>query len=239
MRAVLAIARLGLVVGLGLAVIWGYTSPEPTWAEAPPRRPPVVNFADLHRPAELERLRLGAVAEAAAPLIGAEPAAKEEDAEQREPPPFDGLAPPPGAFERARESETLRLEAEQDDEGVWLIGYGHRLRAQPSWTITAAEADDMLREDLAAAEDAVRSSVAIPLNQNEYGALVEFARSIGAENFSHTLVATLLNAGDRDAAADAFMLWTKVRVDGALVDSAELVAQRERTQELFRAPPTG
>jgi lysozyme len=91
----------------------------------------------------------------------------------------------------------------------------------------------MLREDVARAEQAVRDAVMISLNANELAALTEFARSIGPENFQHTLVSALLNAGDRSAAADAFLIWTKVRVEGALVDSPELVEQRRRARELF------
>jgi lysozyme len=235
MRPILAIARLGLAAGLGYGVVWAFSDPEPEWAEGARVASLGLRGDDLRVPNPFSGLRLDSSAQAAAPseprpTPGAPAAA-------RIAPPFESLADPELTLALAHEAEVLRLEAEQDGEGRWVLGYGRRVSERPPGRITAEEAEAMLAQDVARAEDAVRDAVRIPLHANEYVALVEFARSIGAENFAHTLVAALLNAGDREAAADAIMIWTKVRIDGALVDSPELVAQRERARELFLTDP--
>jgi lysozyme len=232
MRPILAIARLGLAASLGYGVVWAFSDPEPDWASGERVAAPQLRSDDGGVPNLLAGVRLGGAAQAASPEYVGLPS-EARPAEPRVAPPFTSFTRPDAALALAREAEPLRLEAEQDGEGHWVLGYGRRTPEQPAGSVTAAQAEAMLTEDLARAEEAVRDAVRIPLNANEYAALVEFARSIGAENFAHTLVAALLNAGDREAAADAFMIWTKVRVDGALVDSAELVAQRERARDLF------
>lgn len=232
MRPILAIARLGLAAGLGYGVVWAFSDPEPDWAVRARAAAPNLRADDGRAPNLLAGMQLGGSALAATPELAA-PSTDAQPAPVRVVPPFEGFTRPDAALALAREGEPLRLEAEQDGEGFWVVGYGRRLLDPPAGPITAVEAEAMLLEDLARAEQVVREAVQIPLNANEYAALVEFARSIGAENFAHTLVAALLNAGDREAAADALMIWTKVRVDGALVDSPELVAQRQRARELF------
>jgi len=148
-------------------------------------------------------------------------------------PPFDGMQLSTIAIELVREAETLRLEPARHAGGGWVIGYGHTLAERPMRAITRPDAEALLREDLARAEASVRRSVTVPLNDNEYGALVEFAHSIGPDGFAYTLVAGFLNADNREAAADAFLLWSTVQVDGALVDSPDLIARRRRTKALF------
>jgi lysozyme len=144
---------------------------------------------------------------------------------------------PEAALALARAAQPLRLDAAESDVGGWVIGYGREVPVRPARAISAAEANAMLREDLERAAAVVRQTIVVPLNENELGALTEFARSIGPENLERTLVVGLLNSGDREAAADAILVWTKTRVGGALVDSDALAAQRDRTRVLFLTKP--
>lgn len=234
MRPILAMTRLCLTAGLGYALVWAYADPSPQWAENVPSEWSEGGVPDLA--ALLAGLHLGTEAQAALPQSAVDALAESSILDARVDPPFESLGLTQASLALTQAAEPLRLQAERDDEGLWVIGYGRRVAERPSAGITAAFAEEMLREDLARAEEAVRAAVHLPLNANEFGALVEFARSIGPDNFPDTLVPTLLNAGDREAAADAFLIWSKVRVDGALVDSDDLISERQRTRELFLTP---
>ena len=70
--------------------------------------------------------------------------------------------------------ESCRLTAYQDSVGVWTIGYGHTNGVYKGMTITQAQADAFLREDLKTAENTVNSKVTYPITQNMFDALVSF-----------------------------------------------------------------
>ena len=133
--------------------------------------------------------------------------------------------------------EGLRLQAYQDPVGVWTIGYGHTTAAGPpkverGMKITDAGADAILRQDLAKFEGYVSSAVKVPLNQNEFDALVSFTFNLGPGNLRSSTLLKKLNAGDRAGAADEFLKWTKA--GGKTLPG--LVKRREAERALFRAP---
>lgn len=106
------------------------------------------------------------------------------------------------------------LKAYQDSVGVWTIGVGHTSAAGApkvvkGMRITATEADEILSRDLALFESAVNKAVAVPLNQNEFDALVSLAFNIGSNAFRKSTLVRKLNAGDRQGAADQFLVWNK------------------------------
>lgn len=133
--------------------------------------------------------------------------------------------------------EGLRLTAYTDPVGVWTIGYGHTTAAGPpkverGMKITDAGADAILRQDLAKFEGYVSSAVKVPLNQNEFDALVSFTFNLGPGNLRSSTLLKKLNAGDRAGAADEFLKWTKA--GGKTLPG--LVKRREAERALFRAP---
>jgi len=102
------------------------------------------------------------------------------------------------------EFEGLRLNAYQDSVGVWTIGYGHTKGVTKGQTITREMAEQLLREDVAEAENAVNRVAAtrkLNLTDNQFSALVSFTFNLGAEN-----LATLMNHG-LDKAADRILLF--------------------------------
>ncbi|RRY03818.1 lysozyme [Brucella anthropi] len=106
--------------------------------------------------------------------------------------------------------EGLRLKAYQDEAGVWTIGYGHTSRAggpivTKGMTITEAEANEILLNDLAKFERRVSSLVKVPLNDFQYAALVAFDLNIGALDQSTLL--KKLNARDYDAVPAELAKW--------------------------------
>ena len=97
--------------------------------------------------------------------------------------------------------EGLRLTAYQDSAGVWTIGYGHTHGVQPGQKISQATAEQYLKDDLAWAQDAVRRNVHVPINQNQFDALVSLTYNLGANGYPGLL--SDLNRGDYAAAQKA------------------------------------
>lgn len=110
--------------------------------------------------------------------------------------------------------EGVVLTAYLDSVKVLTIGVGHTSAAGPptvkaGMKITRAEAEAILSRDLAIFEAAVNAAVKVPLNQNEFDALVSLAFNIGAGAFKKSTLVKRLNAGDRAGAANAFLMWNK------------------------------
>lgn len=133
-----------------------------------------------------------------------------------------------------KEFEGLRLQAYQDSVGVWTIGYGHTAsagspRPVSGMRITESEAEEILRRDLNQYEDAVTSSVKVPLSSNQFSALVSFTFNLGAGNLRSSTLLRKLNAGDYLGAAHEFSRWNKA--GGKVL--AGLTRRREAEQILF------
>ncbi|MDE1161930.1 MAG: lysozyme [Acidobacteriaceae bacterium] len=127
--------------------------------------------------------------------------------------------------------EGLRLKAYRDSAGVWTIGYGSTTNVRAGMVITQEEADDRLRSDMATAEHAVDIGVRVPLDQNQYDALCDFAYNIGIGNFLHSTLRELLNAGKFADAALEFSKWTKA--GGKVLPG--LVSRRAAEAALFNS----
>jgi lysozyme len=90
-------------------------------------------------------------------------------------------------------------KAYRDVGGIWTICYGHTDAASapvvtPSMIITEAEAEAILRADLAKFEERVSRLVKVPLTDNQHAVLVSFDFNIGRLGKSTLL--KKLNAGD-------------------------------------------
>jgi lysozyme len=112
------------------------------------------------------------------------------------------------------EREGRRLQAYRDSVGVWTIGIGHTSAAGPpqvgpGLTITEPECDAIFARDLAAFEASIEAIAKVPLAQHEFDALVSFCYNVGQAGLARSTVARRLNAGDRQGAADALLMWNK------------------------------
>ncbi|KAB2779420.1 lysozyme [Brucella anthropi] len=137
--------------------------------------------------------------------------------------------------------EGVELTAYKDSAGIWTIGVGHTSAAgapkvTPGMKITAAEASEILSRDLATFEAAVASAVKVPLNQNEFDALVSFAFNVGAGAFKSSTLLKRLNAGDRQAAADQFLVWNKITINGKKKALKGLTIRRGAERKQFLTP---
>lgn len=110
--------------------------------------------------------------------------------------------------------EGCRLTAYRDPAGVWTIGYGHTdaagpPRVTPGLTLTQAEAEALLRADLARFEAAVEAAVTVPLTDNQFAALVSFCFNVGPANFRRSTLLKRLNAGDDGTVPAELAKWTR------------------------------
>jgi GH24 family phage-related lysozyme (muramidase) len=116
---------------------------------------------------------------------------------------------PSGLFS-IKKHEALRLEAYlPTPNDVWTIGYGHTKTAKKGMRITERGAEELLKGDIAWAEAAVRNRVKVPLNQNQFDALVSFVFNVGETAFASSTLLRLLNQGKYQEAADQLLRWDK------------------------------
>lgn len=131
-----------------------------------------------------------------------------------------------------RQFEGLRLSAYQDTVGVWTIGYGTTRGVGPGMTISKSEAEALLEADVERFERELECLVTVPLNQNQWDALVSFIYNLGAKNLASSTLLRLLNAGDYAGAAAQFTRWNRA---GNRV-LAGLTRRREAERALFLEP---
>ncbi len=122
-----------------------------------------------------------------------------------------------------------------DVKGVWTFGIGHTAaagapdpgrmpRGMPAdLDAGIREAFRVFRADLGRYEAEVLRAVKVPLRTHEFDALVSFHYNTGG--IARAALTRHLNAGDRAAAADAFLNWLK---------PASLRPRREAERALFR-----
>lgn len=116
----------------------------------------------------------------------------------------------------------------------WTIGYGHTRGVRRGDTCTEEQATAWLREDLHAAEGAVRHLVDVALTQGQFDALASFVFNCGAAAFGNSTLLRLLNAGDAAGAAGQFKRWNR-GADGVLPG---LVRRRAAERDLFISQET-
>lgn len=126
------------------------------------------------------------------------------------------------------------VEAGQNVVGTITIGYGHTDAAGPpkvyvGQKISRDEADAFLASDLTSVENSVNHLVKVPINQNQYDALVSFEFNTGALGKSSVL--TLLNGGDYAQAAEHLLMYN--HAGGTVV--AGLTRRREAEKAMFLA----
>ncbi len=124
------------------------------------------------------------------------------------------------------------LTAYPDTGGVWTIGFGHIRGVKPGDVCTAEKAREWLWLEANEAEAAVGGFVKVPLNQNQYDALVSFVFNIGIQAFADSTMLKLLNQDRPELAALQFPRWNKD--NGKVVDG--LSNRRAFEKALFETP---
>lgn len=143
---------------------------------------------------------------------------------------------------------TVKLDPYLDPVGIWTIGWGHAIRVGNDYLrgsqnkararalypggITVAQAETLLRGDLMDTCRDIESAVRVPLNDNQFAALVSFTFNLGIGNLRKSTLLRLVNAGDFAGAAQEFKKWN--RAGGRVMRG--LTRRREAEATLFRTP---
>jgi len=127
-----------------------------------------------------------------------------------------------------RHWEGCSLEAYQDSAGVWTIGVGHTADVQPGDTITMEEAEDLLKEDVEWAEQAVNDLIRVPLGQRQFDALVSFAFNTGRSAVEESTLRERLNDGVYLRAPQELCRWIFAAGEMSLGLARRRVAEAER-----------
>lgn len=131
-----------------------------------------------------------------------------------------------------------------DPVNLLTIGYGHLLTESEKRTgvltikgtsvrykngLSIQQVLDLKTQDLAKYETAVRNSVKVPINQNQFDALVSFAFNCGVGALQSSTLLKMLNQKNYNGAADQFLRWDKA---GGKVLSG-LTRRRQAERALF------
>lgn len=131
--------------------------------------------------------------------------------------------------------EGLRLEA-YPDPGTggdpYTIGWGSTKGVKKGMKITVQEAEQRLIMDLQDACKAVERYVTIPLNDNQFAALVSFTFNVGAGNLAVSTLLKRLNEGEYGSVPMQLMRWN--RAAGKILNG--LTRRRTAEGDLFQRP---
>lgn len=131
--------------------------------------------------------------------------------------------------------KTATIEPMLDPIGIPTIGWGSttyedgRRVKMGDPGITLEQAESLLVHHLQVAEATVRSLVKVPLNQNQFDALVSFVYNLGAGNFGSSTLLKKINSGCFSCAAKEFGRWN--RAGGKVLNG--LTKRREKERSLF------
>lgn len=140
---------------------------------------------------------------------------------------------PDQAVALIRTFEGFRSTAYKCPAGVWTIGYGttriNRKAVKQGMTCTEAEAEQYMRSDLQPFAASIKTLVKVPLNENQFAALLSFVYNIGPAAFGSSTMLKKINAGDWLGARNEFFRW--IRAAGQTLQG--LVKRRAAEAELF------
>jgi lysozyme len=120
----------------------------------------------------------------------------------------------------------------RDAAGYWTIGYGHLIKPGENFNcISESEATQLLLRDVSSAESCVNSRVKVPLNGNQFSALVDFAYNLGCGALSSSTLLKDVNARRFGEVCGQLKLW--VNAGGRVLPG--LVRRRDAECNLFRS----
>lgn len=153
------------------------------------------------------------------------------------------MTPSRSIINSIKSSEGLVLHTYADIAGVLTIGYGstrYKDGTKPvmGQTITEPKAYDLLAWEVALKADAVNALVkGLPLNQNQFDALVDFAYNLGVGALAGSTLLILIKASvNNPVIKKEFLKWNKAKVNGKLVEVAGLTKRRQAESDLYFTP---
>jgi lysozyme len=134
-------------------------------------------------------------------------------------------------IELIQQHEGFRSNVYKDAAGRPTIGYGHLLKPGESFPhgVTQQQATELLRADLAIAEEAVNRLVKVKLDQNQFDSLCSWTFNLGAGNLQASSLLARLNKRDYEAVPSEMRKW--IHAGGEVVPG--LVARRDDEADLW------
>ncbi len=140
--------------------------------------------------------------------------------------------------------EGLELEAYLDPAKIPTIGYGtirypNGNKVKLGDEITEHQAEAYLLNECSQFAQRVEELVTVPLNQNQFDALVSFCYNLGDGALEQSTLLRELNRNNYSEAAAQFPVWNKATVNGILKVLPGLVTRRAEEKALFESSETG
>jgi lysozyme len=140
--------------------------------------------------------------------------------------------------------EGLKLEAYLDPVDIPTIGYG--TIAYPDGRqvamgdrISQEQADGFLLHECTSICARVEGLCKVPINQNQYDALVSFSYNVGVGAFGDSTLLIKLNQSNYAGAASEFLHWNKGTINGQKVELPGLTNRRIDEKALFESAQAG
>ena len=125
--------------------------------------------------------------------------------------------------------EGCELESYRCSANVLTIGYGTPKNVVEGMKISQHQAEELLMKDLEEFEEYVEDLIDVPLEQNQFDALVAWTYNLGPTNLKTSTLRKVLNKGAYDDVAEQIKRWNKA--NGKVLKG--LVRRRNAEAELF------
>lgn len=136
-----------------------------------------------------------------------------------------------------RQWEGEKLTAYLDGAGILTVGVGHKClpedNLQENDTITQEQCDEFLDQDIKIASDEINNDVGRGISNNALCALISLGFNIGVRALRDSTLMTMLKQGYMQGAAQQFLRWDKMHVNGEVVESQGLLNRRRAESALF------
>jgi lysozyme len=128
--------------------------------------------------------------------------------------------------------EGLRVCKYKDPVGIWTICYGHVIKDPQNWNcVTEARCEEILKSDLGRFETCVNSNVKVPINSNQFSALVSFSFNVGCGALQGSTLLRLLNQRQYNNVCTELKKW--IYAGGRILPG--LVRRRNAECDLFNS----
>ena len=139
--------------------------------------------------------------------------------------------------------EGCLLKPYKDVGGLRTIGVGHLIKPNEDFpdgvAITKERALEILAKDVELCEKAIKKDITVPLNQNQFDALVSFGFNCGYGIYARSNVGKAINASEFEKVPGCLMDWNRARINGLLQEVKGLTNRRKSEGELFSTPVEG
>lgn len=116
------------------------------------------------------------------------------------------LTPSPQGLDFIKRYQGLSLEKYQDENGLWIIGYGHLIRDHETFDapITPWQAETLFEQDVSYYQRILFQCLETSLTQNQFDAILSLAFSLGPEAIQLSPIVQYVNRRNFQA---ALALW--------------------------------